>query len=119
MRVEDIESWLARMQREEKAAREVEEGQEGAGDTWRLFVRLIEHMWETGEIPCQMLLIIVVLIPKGVGDYRGIWLLGVVWKVIEGVMDGRLKRVVLHDALHGFRVKRGCGTGIMEAKLIQ
>ena len=38
---------------------------------------------------------------------------------IEGVVDGRLKKVFLHDALHGFREKRGCGTGIMEAKLLQ
>ena len=66
-----------------------------------------------------MLLTIVVLIPKGGGDYRGIGLLEVAWKAIEGVLDGRLKGVALHDSLHGFREKRGCGTGIMEAKLLQ
>ena len=29
------------------------------------------------------------------------------------------KPIPLHDALHGFRQERGCGTGIMEAKLVQ
>ena len=66
-----------------------------------------------------MVLTIVVLISKGSGDYRGIGLLEVAWKVIEGVIDERLKGVALHDSLHGFREKRGCGTGIMEAKLTQ
>ena len=41
------------------------------------------------------------------------------WKVLEGVLDERLKKAELHDALHGFRQKRGCGTGIMDAKLVQ
>ena len=66
-----------------------------------------------------MLLTIVVLIPKGGGNYRGIGLLEVAWKTIEEVLDKRLKEVALHDSLHGFREKRGCGTGIMEAKLLQ
>ena len=82
-------------------------------------MQLLQHIWETGDIPRQMLLTIVVLIPKGGGDYHGIGLLEVSWKVIEGVIDGRLKGVALHDSLHGFREKRGCGTGIMEAKLTQ
>ena len=25
----------------------------------------------------------------------------------------------VHNTLHGFRAKQGCGTGIMEAKLVQ
>ena len=67
-----------------------------------------------------MLITIVVLIPKGnSGDFRGIGLLEVIWKVLERVMDARLKCVPLHDALHGFRPGRSCGTGIMEVKLAQ
>ena len=50
-----------------------------------------------------MLLSVVVLIPKGSNDFRGIGLLEVAWKVLEGVLDGRMKGVELHDALHGFR----------------
>ena len=39
--------------------------------------------------------------------------------MIEEVLDGRLSGVALHDAFHGFRERRGCSTGIMEAKLLQ
>ena len=46
-------------------------------------------------------------------------MLEVVWKFIKRVVDERLSKIELHDALHGFRAKRGCGTGIMEAKLVQ
>ena len=62
-----------------------------------------------------------VLIPKGnSGDFRGIGLLEVIWKVLEKVIDARLSSTIdLYDALHGFRAGRGCGTGIMEAKLAQ
>ena len=80
----------------------------------------MQHIWDTGEIPAQMLLTIIVLIPKGnSGDFRGIGLLEVIWKVIEKVIDARLKCVPLHDALHGFRPGRGCSTAIMEVKLAQ
>ena len=120
MRAEDLKCWLRGIEAEEKAEREGEEGFEGKGDTWRKLVRLIQHVWDTGEIPTQLLRIIIVLIPKGnSGDYRGIGLLEVIWKVVERILDARLSTIELHDCLHGFRAGRGCGTGIMEAKLAQ
>ena len=89
-------------------------------DTWGILVRLVQHVWETGEIPQQMLWTTIVLIPKGnSGDFRGIGLLDSIWKVIERVLDQRLSEIPLHESLHGFRAQRGCGTGIMEAKLTQ
>ena len=67
-----------------------------------------------------MLLAIVVLIPKSTGgNYLGIGLLEVIWKPLERVLDTRLSETDLHDYLHSFRAKRGCATGIMEAKLLQ
>ena len=63
--------------------------------------------------------IIIVLIPKGNGDYRGIGLIEPVWKVMEIIMDKRLHVVEFHDALHGSVFKRGTGTAIIEAKLAQ
>ena len=48
------------------------EGNAGAGDSWRTFLKLIERLWETGCIPQQMMWMVIVLIPKGGGDYRGI-----------------------------------------------
>jgi hypothetical protein len=63
--------------------------------------------------------IIIVLIPKGGGDYRGIGLLEPIWKCIERVIDHQLDSIELHDSLHGCRNKHGTGTAIIEAKLAQ
>ena len=66
-----------------------------------------------------MLWMIVVPIPKGSpGDFCGIGLLDVIWKLIE-VIDERLSKIELHDCFDGFRAKRDCVTGIIEAKLVQ
>ena len=66
-----------------------------------------------------MLWMIVVPIPKGSpGDFCGIGLLDVIWKLIE-VIDERLSKIELHDCFHGFRAKQDCKTGIIEAKLVQ
>ena len=46
-----------------------------------------------------MLLFVAVPIPKGGGNCREIGLLKVAWKVIEGLLDGRLKEGKLRDAL--------------------
>ena len=65
-----------------------------------------------------MLLTIGVLIPKGSSrDFRGIGLLEVVWEIVERIIHAQLKCVPLHDALYGFRPRRGCGTGIIEVNL--
>ena len=101
------------MQREEDPEGQ---GAEDAGDRWRLFVRLMQAAWTHGKIPRQLLWIIVVLIPKGGGDYRGIRLLEPIWKCIEWVMDHRLDIIELHDSLHGCRHQRGTSTAIIEAK---
>ena len=69
MTAEHVKEWLQGMVQEEK------EGTEGAGNNWNIFIRLIQAIWEQGEIPQQMLGMIVMLLPKGGGDYRGIGLL--------------------------------------------
>ena len=53
------------MKRNKKAAEDGEEDHDGTRDTPRLFVRLIQHMWESKEIPGQMLLLVEILISKG------------------------------------------------------
>ena len=68
-----------------------------------------EAMWQT-----------VVLIPKGKGEYRGIGLVEVTWKVVAVILHRRLtKGITFHDALHGFREGRGTGTATLDAKLLQ
>ena len=79
MHSEDIKGWLRGIKKEERD----DNGQAEAGDKWRLFVQLVQTIWTTGEIPKQMLLEIVVLIPKGKGQYCGIRLLEPIWKVVE------------------------------------
>ena len=70
-------------------------------------MRLCQHICRMGEIPQRMLLAIVVLIPKGSsGDFRGIGLLEVVWKLLERVLNLLLSQVPSHDYLHGFRAGR-------------
>jgi hypothetical protein len=79
----------------------------------------VQAAWTHSIIPCQLLWIIVVLIPKGGGDYRGIGLLEPILKCIERVIDHCLDAINLHDSLHGCHHNRGAGTAIIEAKLAQ
>ena len=62
-----------------------------------------------------------ILLPKVVeGQFRVFGLLEIVWKLILHVLDTRIKAAIeFHDCLHGFRAKRGTGTAIIEAKLLQ
>lgn len=61
--------------------------------------------------------VIVVLIPKGGGDYRVIGLLEPMWKVCESIMGERLNVIELHNALHGCWTQRGTGTATIDTKL--
>jgi hypothetical protein len=89
MRAEHIKGWLDKIQRKEKAARETpgREGVDpGAGRKWRIFVELIQTIWEGGEIPVQMSWMVIVLLPKGGGNFRGIDLLNPFCKMVEKIM---------------------------------
>ena len=68
------------------------------------------------ELGCKIL----VLIPKGNTDTRGIGLLELLWKVAEEITDTLLRASVrLHDFLYIFRTGRGTGTTILQLKLYQ
>jgi hypothetical protein len=62
---------------------------------------------------------IIVLLPKGGGDYRGIGLLEPFWKVVEKIMVKRLASIEFHNCLHGGLPRWGTGTAPIEAKLAQ
>jgi hypothetical protein len=62
---------------------------------------------------------IIVLLPKGGGNYRGIGLLEPFWKVVEKIMVRQLSLIKFHDCLHGSLPKRGTGTASIKAKLAQ
>lgn len=86
---------------------------------WELVCRLVQHMFETGEIPQELSWSIMVLIPKANGDMRGIGLLEIIWKTCSSIINSRLQdSIQFHEALHGFRKQRGTGTAILETKLL-
>ena len=63
---------------------------------------------------------ILVLIPKWNMDTRGVGLLKYLWKVVEAIIDTRLREsFCLHDVLHSFLTGRGTGKEILELKLAQ
>ena len=75
--------------------------------------------WE-GDLAEESTWKAVVLIPKGKGDYRGIGLVEVMWKVVAVILNRRFtSSITFHDVLHGFRVGHITGTATLEAKLIQ
>ena len=110
MRVEDLKDWLAGAEQDEEAEKE---GGNPPGDMWRLLVKLIQHIWNTGEIPRQMLRTVIVLILKGtLGDFRGIGLFDVIWKLIERVLGQKLSYTIICTPLNldhleiGYRATR-------------
>ena len=115
MRAEHLKGWLQGMKKEEES----EGANTTAGDRWRPLTKLVQTVWDEGCIPPQLGWIITVLVPKGRGVYCGIGLLEPIWKVIERVMDQRLKAIDLHDSLYGCSNQRGMGTTVIEAKLTQ
>ena len=52
------------MENKEKTLVKGRGGFEGVGDTWHMLLKFIQSILNTGEIPHQMLLTIVVLVPK-------------------------------------------------------
>ena len=69
----------------------------------------------TVEFTWQM----VVIIPNGSGDFRGIFMVEVLWKTITGVINCRIVAVVqFHGILHCFRVLRVAVTTSLEANML-
>ncbi len=79
----------------------------------------MKAVWEHGSIPKQMRWEIIILLPKGGGDYRGIGLLEPFWKVVEKDIVARLALIKFHDGLDGGLPGQGTGTATIEAKLAQ
>ena len=69
VRAEHMKTWLCGTIEDE------DNGKENTGDLWQLLFRLVQAIWDKGEIPQQMLWMVVILLPKGGGDFRGIGLL--------------------------------------------
>ena len=61
---------------------------------WMKLVELIQFMWENENVPTELGWNVLVIISKGNTDTRGICMLGVMWKVVEAVVDTCTKTVV-------------------------
>ena len=89
-------------------------------ERWMCMMDVAQHMWQTGEITQAFGWTVLVLIPKGTTDNRGIGLLENIWKVVETLMDTRLRASLhFHDNLNRLRSGIRVGTDIMEPKLMQ
>ena len=87
---------------------------------WELLMRLVHRTFGDRTPPEELAWATIVLILKGKGEFWGIGLVEVAWKVCATVVNYRLRLgVVLHETLHGFRGGRGTGTSTLEAKLAQ
>ncbi len=62
LQAEHIKVWLQDVEMKEEQAAHA-----GRGDKWRIFVRLIQAIWEQGSVPEQVTWEIIVLLPKGGG----------------------------------------------------
>ena len=83
-------------------------------------VELIQTAFRDGDLARKSTWQAVVLIPKGKGDYRGIGLVEVMWKVVAVTLNCCFtSSITFHDVLHGFRAGRGTGTATLKAKLLQ
>ena len=110
MSAEDLKGWLREASRETEPVKH----------WWKLMVRLIQKTFEDKGMLEEVTWATMDFIPKGRGEYWGIGLSKVVWKVCAAVVNCWIKKsVMLHDKIHGFRAGRGTGTSTLEAKLAQ
>ena len=83
-------------------------------------VDIVQHMWHTREIPQDLGWTVLVPLPKGTIYTQGVGLMETLCKVLEELVDTRLRASLqLHEVLHRFHSRRGIGEAIMDLKLTQ
>ena len=97
-----------------------EESDTSSVELWSRVLKLIRLAFEDGVVPRDFCHGILVLIPKSTpGEYRGIALLDIIYKLVSSIINQRISsKIEFDDAIHGFREGRGTGTAILEAKLL-
>ena len=113
IKVENLKLWAAESEITE------EEERTPRRDRWEKLMRIVELAFQDAEIPDAFMNAVLVLIPKHKpGEYRGIALLEVLYKLCTTIITRRLQdSVQFHDCIHGFRRKRGTATATIETKL--
>jgi hypothetical protein len=96
IRVEHLRTWMSGATR---AKDQIYVGE------WAMIKKLVEMAFTGEDIPSAFVVGILVLLPKPDGDFRGIALLEVIYKLISSIINQRLAKGIntkLHDAIHGF-----------------
>ena len=79
---------------------------------WGEVVELIQTAFWEGHLAEECTWQIVLIIPKGHGDFSGIGLVKVMCKMVTGIMNLRIILVIsFHYTLQGFHAGRGTGDG--------
>ena len=74
---------------------------------WDQVVKILQAEFRYIRLPTECMCQTVVLIRKGNWWFIGIGIVEVLWKVLLGVINGRIGvEVYFHDVLHGFWVGR-------------
>ena len=82
-------------------------------------VSLVREDFRERQLAEEAIWQVVVLIPKGKGEYRGIGLVEVVWKVVAAILNRRLAAsITYHNFIHGFWACYGTGAATLKAKLL-
>ena len=66
-------------------------------------VELTQTAFREGNLAEEATWQTVVMIPNGKGEFWGIGLVEVIWKLLTLILHRRLAAIKLHDVLHGFR----------------
>ena len=104
----------------EEKGKEKTEAEERGEEMWGKVVEITQTAFRDGKLAEEAAWQTVVLIPKGKGEFRGIGLVEVTWKLMTVILHRRLTTgLQLHDVLHGFREGHGTGTATLKAKLLQ
>ena len=89
IRAEHLKGWLAAAKRgglaEEKGEEKTEAEEEGE-ELWGKVVEMTQTAFREGKLAEESTLQTVVLIPKGKGEFRGIGLVEVTWKVVAVIL---------------------------------
>ena len=77
-------------------------------------------MGQNGEILTELGWMILVLTPKGNTNTQGVILMETVWKVVEEIIDTRLREIIsFHNILHDISMWKGMRRAILNLELSQ
>ena len=93
IRAENIKGWLAAARRGGKATEKGEEktAAEAEGEEmWEKVVELTQTAFREGRLAEEATWQAMVMVPKGKGEFRGIGLVEVIWKLLSLILHRRL-----------------------------